>query len=239
MSRPESDAPEHPRRARRAAAAAAAPGVKMPGYGGYVGLLVLVILVLITLNTLLSDSKGVPGLAPGAAMPPFAVPLALGGVSGDANIATRADEGAAGNVPACKVRGAQILNACELYEQGPVVLALFVDAASCPAVLGDMQALAPSFPGVRFAGVAIEGSRGALRKLVRSRGLTLPVGIDSDGALVALYKVEGCPQLTFAYPGGVVQGKALLGRPSLTTLRARVSELVAASRARGWREPAG
>ncbi len=239
MRRPETDAREHPRRARRAAAAAAAPGVKMPGYGGYVGLLVLVILVLITLNTLLSDSKGVPGLAPGAAMPPFAVPLALGGVGGDANIATRADEGAAGNVPACRVRGAQILNACELYERGPVVLALFVDAASCPAVLGDMQALAPSFPGVRFAGVAIEGSRGALRKLVRSRGLTLPVGIDSDGALVALYRVEGCPQLTFAYPGGVVQGKALVGRPSLDRLRARVSELVAASRARGWREPAG
>jgi hypothetical protein len=211
----------------------------MPGYGGYVALLAFAILVLITLNTLLSDSKGVAGLPAGQALPPFAVPLALGSVNGDANIATAANQGAAGKVPACSVRGAQILNVCQLYERGPVVLAVFVNGASCPDVLSDMQALAPSFPGVSFAGVAIEGSRGQLRKLVRSRGLTLPVGIDSDGALVALYKVESCPQLTFAYPGGVTQGKALLGRPSRAALRARVSELVAASRARGWKAPVG
>jgi len=201
-------------------------------------LLAIVVLVLVTANTLLSDSKGVVGIAAGQPLPPFAVPLAVGDVNGDANVATRADEGAAGKVPACSVRGPQLLNVCQLYEQGPVVLALFINASSCPQVLGEMQALVPSFPGVRFAAVAIEGSRSGLRQLVRSRGLTLPVGIDKDGALVALYKVDSCPQLTFAYPGGVVQGKTLLGNPSLAALRARVSELVAASRARGWRGPA-
>ena len=154
------------------------------------------------------------------------MPLVLGSLGGDANVATRAGEGEAGKVPACGVRGAQVLNVCQLYEQGPVVLALFVDAASCPDVLSEMQALVPSFPGVRFAAVSIEGSRGALRKIIRSRGLTLPVGIDRDGALVALYKVDSCPQLTFAYPGGVVQGKTLLGIPSASTLRARVGGLV-------------
>jgi len=239
MSQPEEDAPEHGRRVKRGAPAGAAPRVRLPGYGGYVALLVFGILVAITLNTVLSDSKGVAGLAPGTAMPPFAVPLALGSLNGDANVATRPDEGAAGNVPACSVRKPQILNVCELYEHGAVVLAVFVNAASCPAVLSDMQALASSFPAVRFAAVAIEGSREKLRELVRSRGLTFPVGIDSDGALVALYKVESCPQLTFAYRGGVVQGRALLGRPSRAALRARVSELVAASRARELREPAG
>ena len=44
-----------------------------------------------------------------------------------------------------------------------------------------------------------------------------------------------CPQVSFAYPGGVVQSKALLERPAPATLRARVSELVQAARARGWR----
>ena len=43
--------------------------------------------------------------------------------------------------------------------------------------------------------------------------------------------------MSFAYPGGVVQSKALLERPALATLRARVSELVRAARARGWRPP--
>ena len=109
---------------------------------------------------------------------------------------------------ACNLRGSQLLNICELYEQGPVVLALFVNSGSCPDILSDMQALAPSFPGVRFAAVAIKGNRGGLRRLVRSRQLTLPVGIDSDGAVAHLYKVASCPQVTFAYPGGVVQSAA-------------------------------
>ncbi len=211
------------------------PGV--PRYGRYVGLLGLLVLVLLTLNTVLSKPNGAAGIEPGAEVAPFAVPLASGELSGDANVATRADQGAAGSVPACSVRGAQILNVCQLYERGPLVLALFVDAGSCPGILSDMQALAPAFPGVSFAAVAIKGSRGPLRRLMRTRGLTLPVGIDSDGALAPLYKLASCPQVTFVYPGGAVQSKALLVRPPLPTLRARVSELVAAARARGWSGP--
>jgi hypothetical protein len=205
-------------------------------YGPYAAMLGLLILVLVAINTALSKPNGVAGVAPGQAMPPFAVPLATGNVKGDANVATRADDGAAGKRPACSVRGAGILNICQLYEQGPVVLALFVDGNSCQAILSDMQALAPSFPGVRFAAVSIEGDRGQLRGLVRSHGLvSVPVGIDSDGALAALYKVASCPQVTFAYPGGVVQSRALLSRAPLATLRMRVMQLVAGARARGWR----
>jgi hypothetical protein len=68
--------------------------------------------------------------------------------------------------------------------------------------------------------------------------VTLPVGVDNDGVLASLYKVFSCPQVNFAYPGGAVQSKALLGGPSLASLRARVSALVAASRARAREEPA-
>jgi hypothetical protein len=209
-----------------------------PRYGGYVGLLVVVILALITVNTIVTKPNGVKGLAPGERMPPFAVPLALGSLQGDADTARFAHEGSAGRVAACKERGPQILNVCELYEGAPVVLALFVDGGSCPAVLGDMQALSGSFPGVRFAAVAIKNGRGQIRRLIRSRGLTLPVGLDKDGALAALYKVATCPQVTFAYPGGEVQSKALLSTPSRALLRERVAQLVAAARARGWKPPA-
>jgi hypothetical protein len=203
-----------------------------------VGLLGVLIIVLLALNTALSKPHGASGIDPGRQLPPFAVPLASGSLSGDANVATRAGEGAAGHKPACAVRGPQVLNVCQLYEAGPVVLALFVNGGSCPAILSDLQALAPSFPGVRFAGVALGGDRAALRALIRRRGLTVPIGIDRDGALAALFRDASCPQVTFAYPGGVVQSKALLTRPSLRELRARVSRLVADSRARGWR-PAG
>jgi hypothetical protein len=216
----------------------ARPQRAAPRYGGYVGLLALVILALITINTIVTKPNGAKGLAPGERMPPFAVPLALGDMVGDADTARNADEGAAGRVPACRERGPQILNVCQLYEQGPLLLALFVDSGSCPAVLSDMQALARSFPGVRLAGVAIKGSRGSVRKLIRERRLTFPVGLDSDGALAALYKVATCPQLTFAYPGGEVQSPAILTHPARATLRARLAALVAASRARGWKGPA-
>ena len=206
-----------------------------PRYGRYVGLLALVILALITLNTIVTKPNGATGVDPGHTVPPFAVPLVQGNLVGDADIALHAGEGSRGKVPACQERGPQILNICQLYERGPVVLALFLDAGSCAAILGDMQALAPSFPGVQFAAVALKGGRTQLRRLVAEKRLALPVGLDRDGSLLTLYKVATCPQVTFAYPGGVVQSRALLVRPSLATLRARVSQLVAASRARGWR----
>ena len=113
------------------------------------------------------------------------------------------NQGEAGKVPACSVRGPQVLNICQLYEKGPVVLALFVDGGSCPEVLSDMQHLAASYPQVGFAAVAIKGGTSGVRKLIHERGLTFPVGLDRDGALAALYKVASCPQLTFARRGGI------------------------------------
>jgi hypothetical protein len=203
-----------------------------PHYGRWVGLLALVILGLITLNTVLTKPNGSTGIAPGARMPPFAVPLVTGDLQGEADIATHPNDGAAGKHAACTERGPQILNICQLYEQGPVVLALFVDEGSCPQVLSEMQTLVPGFPQVRFAAVSILGSRKQLRALVRSHRLSFPVGIDNGGALASLYKLASCPQVTFAYPGGIAQGKALLVGPSLAALRARVSELVAGARDR-------
>jgi len=194
-----------------------------PRYGRYVGLLAIVILVFITLNTILTKPVGAGGVRPGEAMPPFAVPLATGYLRGDANVSTD------GPHPACSVRKPGVLNICELYEQGPVVLALFVEEGSCLDVLSEMQALVPSFPGVRFAAVSIKGSRSSLRRLIARRHLTLPVGIDDQGDLVSLYRQASCPQVTFALKGGIVQSDALLNPPSLATLRARVAELALAT----------
>jgi hypothetical protein len=211
------------------------PMPEPPRYGRYVGLLAIVILVLITINTIVTKPNGGSGFSSGQHVAPFAVPLALGSVHGDANLATRVDQGSAGAVPACRVRRAGVLNICQLYERSPVVLTIFVDGGSCTRVLSDMQALRASFPGVRFAAVAIKGERSALRRLIRTRGLTFPVGIDSDGALAVLYKVASCPQVSFVLPGGVEHGHALLTRVSPASLRARVEALVAAARAQGWR----
>jgi hypothetical protein len=195
-----------------------------------VGLFALVILVLITINTVVTKPNGARGIEPGHTIPPFAAPLARGTLNGDVNVATRADEGTAGRIPACAVREPGALNVCELYRGRPLVLALFVEASSCPDVLGRMQALAGAFPTVSFAAVAIKGERGSLLALMHKHGLTsVQVGIDRDGVLAGLYKVASCPQVSFVLPGGIVQSPALLDTPSLQTLRARVAELVAAA----------
>lgn len=209
----------------------------MSGAPRWVGLLALVILALITLNTILTKPNGATGLAAGASLPPFAVPLVTGNLQGAANVARHAEEGQKGKRPACEVRGPRILNVCELNERGPLVLALFVYVGGCERILGDMQTLRRAFPGVRFAAVSIKGDRGELRKLVFRDRLSFPVGIDEEGTLAALYKLASCPQVTLVYPGGVVQSHALLVRPPLAELRARIAALVAGARARGWRGP--
>jgi hypothetical protein len=126
-------------------------------YGRYVGALGIVILVLITINTLLTKPNGAAGIRPGQPLAPFAVPLATGSLNGDADIATRPNQGLAGKVPACQERKAGVLNICQLYERGPVVLALFVNGGGCQEVLEQLQRLTTSFPSVQFAAVAIEG----------------------------------------------------------------------------------
>lgn len=201
----------------------------------WVGVLALAILVLITLNTILTKPNGATGVSEGTRLPAFALPLVTGNLLGDANVAKHADEGANGKRSACSVRGPRILNVCELYEEGPVVLALFVDTGGCQRILDDMRALGRAYPGVRFAAVSIKGDRAGLRKLVYRDRLSFPVGIDEGGTLAGLYKLASCPQITLAYPGGVVQSRPLLVRPPLSELRARVAALVAQSRARGWR----
>jgi peroxiredoxin len=209
------------------------PKAEGPRYGRYVGLLGIIVLVLITINTISTKPNGDTGVPPGRHAPPFAVPLALGDLPGDANVATANDLGAAGKVPACTVRGSRVLNMCQLYEQGPVVLALFVPGQSCPDVLSDMQSLLTSFPQVSFAAVAIKSTRTSVRRLVSKLHLTFPVGLDPDGALAALYELATCPQVSFIEKGGVIQSRALLNRPSIATLRGRVRALLAASRASG------
>jgi hypothetical protein len=200
--------------------------------GPLLGIVAIVALVALVATSLLHDPGGLRGIEPGTQLPPFAVPLAIGNLKGDANIARHAHEGESGNVPACSVRGSQILNVCQLLERGPLVLALFVDERSCPRVLGEMQALKGSFPGVQFAAVSIKGKRSNLRHLIARDGLTLPIGIDADGALASLFKVLSCPQVNFVYRGGKVQSRALLSTPTAAALRSRIASLVAASQTR-------
>jgi thiol-disulfide isomerase/thioredoxin len=182
--------------------------------GAWVGVLVVAVLAYIALNTLRTEGPGSRGVPVGAELPPFAVPLALSDLEGDANVSARA----------CSVRGPKILNSCELAEKGPVVLAFFAEPSErCDDEIDRIDGLRPRFPGVKFAAVAIRGSRDDLRRLVRGRGWGLPVGYDHDGAVANAYAVAVCPTITLARGGKVVQ--TLLGSQDDAQLEAAVREL--------------
>lgn len=166
----------------------------------FVGVLAIAALGWITLNTLRTDSPGSRGIPAGRPLPPFAAPLALSRVDKDANVTVK------GRRPACRVRGPEVLNSCELAERGPVVLA-FLAAGSdrCDRQIDVLDRARSRFPDVAFAAVSIRGDRDDLRRTIRRRGWRLPVGYDRDGAVANLYAVAVCPTIVFARRGRVTQ----------------------------------
>ena len=213
------------------------PPAKPPGmsrYGWWFGLLVFVILAYIGFNTLRNADHGSRGIEAGRRLPPFAVPLALSSLNGDANIATHGGEGASGRRPACSVRGPRVLNECQLVAGAPAAIAfLATRGGDCTKQLDLIERARTRFPQVRFAAVAIRGNRGDLRADIRRHGWRFPVGYDRDGAVANLYDVAVCPTITFAYPGGTAL-RTTLGLLEARKLDATLRELVAGSERRGW-----
>jgi len=172
-----------------------------------VGVAVVLALAYITLNTVRTEAPGSRGIDAGSQLPPFAAPLALSGLTGDANLATRPNAGQQGERPACAVRGPDILNSCELAERGPVVLAFVaVRSEACTRQIDALEQMRARYPDVGFAAVAIRGDRDELRAVIRRRGWELPIAFDNDGGVANAYAVAICPTMTFAYRGGRVEG---------------------------------
>jgi AhpC/TSA family len=190
--------------------------------GVLVGVIAVAVLAYILVNTLRTEGPGSRGLPPGSEMPAFAVPLALSDLDGDANVSSRA----------CSVRGPKILNGCQLTERGPLVLAFFAEPSErCDDQIDRLDRMRDRFRGVQFAAVAIRGSRADLRARIRSRGWTLPVGYDRDGAVANQYAVAVCPTITLAQRGGKVVA-TLLGSQDEARLAAAVDDLQALGGAR-------
>ncbi len=179
------------------------PPAGVSSFTWVIGVLGVLALAYITLNTITTDAPGSRGVPDGKPLPPFAVPLALSDLQGDANTAARPGQGA--RRPACQVRGPKILNSCELAERGPVVLAFLATRSQrCERQIDVLDRVRARFPRVSFVAVAIRGARADVRRVVRQHGWRLPVGHDRDGAVSNAYAVAVCPTITFARRGGKV-----------------------------------
>jgi hypothetical protein len=195
-------------------------------YTWIVGVLVVLGLAYITLNTLGTEKPGSRGVPNGRKLPPFAVPIATSKLKGDAQVDPK---------KACKVRGPDVLNSCQLAERGPFVLAfLATRGTECTGALDRLQRQGARHPDVQLAAVSIRGDRGDLRALVRRHRWTFPVAWDRDGILANLYGVAVCPLVTYALPGGIVHATSV-GELDGAALERRLAGLEDAARARGWR----
>lgn len=176
-------------------------------------LAVVLLLVVATVGILASSrndgSGGGPeggGLRAGRALPAFAAPIATGPVMGDVNVATRADQGAAGAVPACAVRRAGVLVSCRLAEGGPAALLLTSEGSKrCVRAVGQLERLAAR-AGVSAATVIEGGDRDRTARLVRASGWRMPVAHDRDNALASLFGAPICPFVVLIGADGRIAG---------------------------------
>jgi hypothetical protein len=167
--------------------------------------------VLLFVNTLPDTGEGLEGPATGRPLPAFAAPSATGDVEGEANVCQRRQcPESAGPIPACEVRGEDIVNICELRERPLVLTFIFDRGADCYPQVDRTERVKQRLPGVAFASVFFSRKeRSELTRLVGARRWTQPIAVDEDGAVANLYGVGGCPTTVFARAGGRVAETAL------------------------------
>jgi hypothetical protein len=171
-------------------------------------------------------------------LPEFAVPLATGGLEGDANVAQ--DDCASSFIPcpegsrrtpACRVRAAGSIRVCDLFDRPSVISFWFTKGGGCVDQQDVVSEVAERYRDrVAFLSLDVRDDRGTVRDLVRERGWRMPVGFDRDGAVAGLYRVGGCPTFAYVLPGGTLQS-AGIGDLTASRLTARVEGLLRATRA--------
>lgn len=213
-------------------------------YSLYVGLGFVVLAVVASINTLSGQEGGLLGTDPdqrGTALAPFAVPDALGELTGDANVFQDDCETSANpcpaserRTPACEVRGEGVIRVCDLFDRPLVLSFWFTRGGDCLPTQDLVDEMAARYRDrVNFLSINVRDDRAGVREIIGDHGWRLPVGHDADGAVAGLYRVGVCPTVAFAYPGGILAG-AVVGAGDLAepAFRDRIDELLRESRLR-------
>jgi AhpC/TSA family len=199
-------------------------------YSIVVGIAFLIIIGVTSLNLLENNSAGPAGLADGKKLPQFAAPAAIGPLDGDANVYQNRKQAGKDHVPACDVKEPGAIRICDYFDRPLVLTAWFSKCGGhCEPQLDRVERIRTRFPDVAFVGLDIKDSKEKSRKAVIENGWRFPMAVDRDGAVGALYSVGIGPTTFFAYPCGVLMGKAI-GELDEPDLIGRVKGLVRASR---------
>lgn len=177
------------------------PVIDTRPYRWVVGIIAVVAIVGIGVYQFVNHGVSTTGVPPGHRLHLFAAPLAASDLNGDPNAH-----------PECTAahHDPRALNVCLMAARGPVVLSFFVAGASqCERQVDALQALAPRFPAVQFAAVAVNAGHAQTAAIVRRRHWTIPVAYDRDGTVQSLYDVVACPMVEMAARGGLVRSRLI------------------------------
>lgn len=140
-------------------------------------------------------SRG-PGVPPGQQLRRFAAPLAKSNANGVANLH-----------PVCDGKPLRGLGLQVCGQRATVVGFFATGLKSCISSVNAMQSIAHEFRGVKFAVVAVGGTRSATAALMEQNHWRIKVAYDPTGAIGQLYDVQVCPLIEVVRPGGVVAGR--------------------------------
>lgn len=186
-------------------------------YGILVGILIAFLAIFILFNTLRNTESGTVGIGPvgiGEKVDPFAVPIAVSDLEGDANVDPE---------EACRVAGEDVLRICD-YLDRPLLISFWFTggAAECIDQQDVFEQVAERFRSrIGAVSINVRDDRDKVRDLVEERGWQVPVGHDTDGAVSNMYRVGGCPTFLFVRQGGVLE-KAEIGRTTVEELGSQV-----------------
>jgi hypothetical protein len=167
-------------------------------------LAVLAIGVLVSLFTLFNGSRpvGSENLI-GKPLPGFAAPLASSTQNGDSNVYTEAQAKAVKSTAACDVNLPGVFNSCEDLKGQAIVTFWNTTKSECVTDVATLNDFAADHPDVNVVAVSFDQTESTVRSFVGPKGWKIPIAIDRDGAVAALYSVAGCPSTFFARDGEI------------------------------------
>lgn len=190
-------------------------------YMALVGVVFAVIVVIALFNMLQTTDSGTVGIGDvgiGDKAAPFAVPLAMSDLDGDANVDP--DQ-------ACSVAGDDVLRICDYFDK-PLVMSFWFtkQAASCIDYQDVFESVATKYEGkANFVSINIRDDRDRVRELIEEHGWKVPVGYDRDGAVSNMYRIGGCPTILFYEKGGILS-RAEIEPADAEELGAQVRSLI-------------
>lgn len=164
----------------------------------------LAIGVVVSLATLFNGSRplGSENLI-GMPLPDFAAPLASGTLEGDSNVYTPEQAKAAKATAACDVELAGSFNSCDDLKGESIIAFWNTTKDECVEQIELIDDYVATHEEVSAVAVAFDQSEESVRKFMAGRDWKIPVAIDGDGAVAALYAVAGCPTIFYADNGEI------------------------------------